>query len=394
MLYDYEERLAAPVRLKAASLQRDGRLSHVIFSKQFDRDLLDHVCDLATRVRELARLPEGREFLGSLINNRRAMLYFTQPSTRTFLSFMAASQMLGLDCNEIRDPSLSSEYKGESTYDSIRMFSSYFDLIIMRSPKPRLAEESAYLMNDLRESGMRSVPIINGGSGADEHPTQALLDIYTARRSFDITGSGTPSAFRKLDHLKARYPGFDEGLDGKTYCFAGDVGRGRTVRSLANLLSLYQDVTIVFVSPDDDRYRIQDDLRQRLHEAHVTVREETRLDAVIDDVDLLYMTRIQREWDKDTGVAPGEEPDLSGVHLSDELVARMREYAPILHPFPRNEEIPTSIDTDPRAMYFRQARNGIWVRAALIAYLFAKDTDIVRKHSRFFSERHAYNLGG
>ena len=122
-----------------------------------------------------------------LLHHKRAMLYFTQPSTRTFLSFMAACQILGITCNEVRDPTTSSETKGETRFDSIRMFSSYFDLIIMRSKLARLAETCAYLMNDLESSGNRSVPIVNAGSGADEHPTQALLDIYTLQRTFQFS---------------------------------------------------------------------------------------------------------------------------------------------------------------------------------------------------------------
>ena len=140
------------------------------------------------------------------------MLYFTQPSTRTFLSFMAACQILGITCNEVRDASTSSETKGETRFDSIRMFSSYFDLIIMRSNIARLAESCAYLMTDLAKTGNRSVPIVNAGAGADEHPTQALLDIYTLQRSFQFTrpaDSRMPSRFEDLRTRK----GFD-GLSG------------------------------------------------------------------------------------------------------------------------------------------------------------------------------------
>ena len=126
-------------------------------------------------IRGLSKSRAGQDFLINLLHHKRAMLYFTQPSTRTFLSFMAACQILGITCNEVRDPSTSSETKGETRFDSIRMFSSYFDLIVMRSPIARLAEACAYLMNDLSAHGQRSVPIINAGSGADQHPTQALL---------------------------------------------------------------------------------------------------------------------------------------------------------------------------------------------------------------------------
>ena len=165
------------------------------------------------------------------------MLYFTQPSTRTFLSFTAACQMLGIACNEVRDPSVSSEAKGESPFDSIRMFSSYFDIIIMRSVVPNFAECCAYLMNEMDEQDHRSVPIVNAGSGADEHPTQALLDIYTIKRTFQFKHPKDSSRWNRFDdELRRKYPGLTKSLDGKLYGFCGDIGRGRTVRSLASLL--------------------------------------------------------------------------------------------------------------------------------------------------------------
>ena len=120
---------------------------------------------------------------------------------------MAACQILGITCNEVRDASTSSETKGETRFDSIRMFSSYFDLIIMRSPLPRLAEACAYLMNDLERSGNRSVPIINAGSGADEHPTQALLDIYTLQRTFQFQNPSDSPGGNRLEELLPHVPG-------------------------------------------------------------------------------------------------------------------------------------------------------------------------------------------
>ena len=178
-LSDFDRRLSRPVRMRANEFQRDGRLKHVLFSAQFSRELLERLCRMADMIRELAKSKQGSDQLRSLLSHKRAMLYFTQPSTRTFLSFMAACQILGLTCNEVRDPSTSSEVKRESPIDSIRMFSSYFDLIIMRSKIPNFAECCGYLMNDLERQERRSVPIINGGAGTDQHPTQALLDVYT-----------------------------------------------------------------------------------------------------------------------------------------------------------------------------------------------------------------------
>ena len=170
----YQSRIERPIPQKLPELSRDERLRHVIFSRQFSVGLLEDLAGTADKIRDLSKARSGQDYLINLLHHKRAMLYFTQPSTRTFRSFMAACQILGITCNEVRDPSTSSETKGETRFDSIRMFSSYFDLIIMRSPAARLAEACAYLMNDLAATGNRSVPIVTAGSVADQHPTQAL----------------------------------------------------------------------------------------------------------------------------------------------------------------------------------------------------------------------------
>ena len=185
----YESRLERPVTKKLLDFQRHGRLKHMLFGEQLTPQILQRFRSVADMIRLMARQPESNRRLKDLLAHKRAMLYFTQPSTRTFLSFMAACQILGITCNEVRDPKTSSEVKRESPADSIRMFSSYFDVIIMRSPISRFAESCAYLMNDLESNEMRSVPIINAGSGSDEHPTQALLDMYTILRTFEFDES-------------------------------------------------------------------------------------------------------------------------------------------------------------------------------------------------------------
>ena len=132
---------------KATYYQHSGIPYHALVAQQFDREFLDAIGHLATRIRQAAKSRDGMHHLNSLLFHKRAMLYFTQPSTRTFLSFTAACQILGITCNEVRDPTTSSVTKGETRYDPIRMFSSYFDLIIMRSVLTRIAESCAYLMN-------------------------------------------------------------------------------------------------------------------------------------------------------------------------------------------------------------------------------------------------------
>jgi aspartate carbamoyltransferase len=398
----YESRLQRPVRMKTPEFERNGRIRHVIFSGQFSAAFLDELAGIADMIRILSKGREGQDFLINLLPHRRAMLYFTQPSTRTFLSFMAACQILGITCNEVRDPSTSSETKGETRFDSIRMFSSYFDVIIMRSPIARLAESCAYLMNDLDKIGQRSVPIVNAGSGADEHPTQALLDIYTLQRSFQFASPKDSPAANRFDELRQRkgYSGLTKGLAHKTYGFCGDIGRGRTVRSLAMLLALYEDVRLVFVAPNHPKLAMRDDLRERLKDRNVRFYEVDSFDEemdgrpVIEQLDALYMTRIQKEHNEAADAASMAAIDFTRYCLTPELVGRMKEYAPILHPFPRDQhfgEIPPEIDNDPRAMYFRQARNGMWIRAALLAHIFDVDHLISRHFLNEYMERHHYN---
>jgi aspartate carbamoyltransferase len=377
--------------MKLPEFQRNERLIHILFASQFSRNLLEHLWTVATKIRAIAKTKDGALFLQGLLPHKRAMLYFTQASTRTFLSFTAAAQILGMKCSEIRDPSVSSEYKGESPLDSMRMFSSYSDIIIMRSVIPNFAEACAYLMNDLDTFHQRSVPVVNAGSGADEHPTQALLDIHTIRQamSFDGTseyGRRAPT----LTNLRSRYPMLQRGLGGKIYGFCGDLGRGRTVRSLAQMLSLYENVTMYFISPDEPKLRVTPDFVSRLETSGVRVLTANRLEECIDHLDVLYMTRIQREHDSSHEGArlPRFTP---GCTLTMDLLSRMKEYAAVLHPFPRNEEIPSDIDGDPRAVYFEQAVNGMWARAALLAYLFDVDSTLSSHYERVFNEFHDYN---
>lgn len=394
-LTDFEWRLSRPTRMKANEFEREGRLKHVIFASQFTRSLLEKICLMADMTRELSRSKQGSDDLRRLLSHKRAMLYFTQPSTRTFLSFMAACQILGITCNEVRDPSTSSEVKRESPLDSIRMFSSYFDVIIMRSKLPDFAECCAYLMNELEMQERRSVPIVNGGAGTDQHPTQALLDVYTILRTFQFDHHENARKSRFLD-LRRKYTDLTLGPDRKIYAFCGDLGRGRTVKSLVELLTLFDDVKLYFIAPDHETLRLDDDLRSRLVADGVDFHEFDSLDATLDGVpileriDCLYMTRIQREHNSSQQERELDALDLSAFRLTPERVSRMKAYAPILHPFPRDsviQEIPTEIDQDPRAMYFRQARNGMWARAALLIHLFDVVDDLYFLYNHTFKDR-------
>ena len=374
-LAQFEPQLERSVEDKVFDFQRQQRLKHLIFAAQLNPDLLEKLRQMADMIRRLAREPATNQRLKTLLSHKRAMLYFTQPSTRTFLSFMAACQILGITCNEVRDPKTSSEVKRESQMDSIRMFSSYFDVIIMRSPITNLAECCAYMMNQLEAQEMRAVPTINAGSGSDEHPTQALLDMYTIQRTFDFDISESGNRFQTL---KQQYTDLRTGPAHKTYLFCGDIGRGRTVRSLATVLARYHGQRMFFVSPDHEVLRMDDGLRQRLTVAGVEVHEFHSLDETIDgspilsETDCLYMTRIQREHNSEETTREIEQIDLTPFQLGLDRVAQLKEYCPIMHPFPRDsvvQEIPVEVDADRRVMYFRQARNGMWVRAALLVHL-------------------------
>lgn len=323
---------------------------HVLRSDQFDRRFLDELYDITNKLRMVSRTKRGADYLQTLMSDKRAMLYFTQPSTRTFLSFLNACQILGIKCSEIRDSNTSSEVKGETAEDAIRTFSSYGDLIIMRSPTAGLADRVA----DLLDTTPRRVPIINGGSGKDEHPTQALLDIYTLRRSFSKTGGD---------------------IDGKKIAMVGDVKRGRTVRSLSRLMRHFDNAHIYFVSPKS--LKIEDDLRTYLGENNVSFTETTNFAEVIPDVDAIYMTRIQDEHDKGS---ESKNVDYSKFYFNYDHLQILKKDAIIMHPLPRRLEIDAKVDADPRAKYWRQERNGMWTRVALIAKIFGLDKDITEPY--------------
>jgi len=324
---------------------RTSPLFHVIDPRNFERPLLDELCALATHARLLAKSEPGARALRDLLPTRRAMLYFTQPSTRTFLSFNNACHILGMRTSEIRDPSTSSEVKGESFEDSIRTFSSYVDVIIMRTKESGRAAQAAQLMNGIQ----RPVPVINAGSGSDQHPTQALLDIYTLQRSFEEHG----------------------GIDGKVIGMMGDLKRGRTVRSLCYLMKNYRGVRLVFIAPE--QFAMQPDVKAHLDEHRIPYHETTRLDEALPSLDALYVTRMQTEWDT---AGESRSVDLSRFSIGAPQLARLKRDAIIMHPLPRGPEIDPSVDQDPRAMYWRQERNGMWMRAAVLIKIFGAEDRI------------------
>jgi aspartate carbamoyltransferase catalytic subunit len=253
---------------------------------------------------------------------------FYEPSTRTRLSFEAAMLRLGgqtMGTDNARE--FSSAAKGETLEDSIRIVGGYADVIVIRHNEEGAAKRAA---------SVSSVPIINAGDGPGQHPTQALLDIYTIK-----------------DELNR--------VDGIKVAMVGDLANGRTVRSLTYLLSKFKEIKIWFVAPP--AVGMRDDLKAHLDEHRVPWVETEDLESVLPEVDVVYMTRIQKERFAD----PDAYHAVNGIYRIDaSSLALMRKYSIVMHPLPRVDEIAPEVDEDPRAAYFRQARNGLPVRMALL----------------------------
>lgn len=326
----------------------EGEPFHVLYAQQFSRQMLDELCALADHIRKVHKNTDGAAFLRTLLPNKVALNLFAQPSTRTFMSFQTAEMKLGMQISDIRDMSTSSQAKGESLQNSIRTFSSYVDLMVMRHPDRGAAELAAYEMN----MAERRIPVISGGSGQDQHPTQALLDIYTLQKSLDE-------------------------IDGKKIAMVGDLMRGRTVRSLSYLMKNYKGVEIFYVAPE--RLRIGDDIKAFLKRHHIRYCELDNLEDIVPLVDAIYMTRIQWEWDKAAGATLASEGQYDPRFVfKKEYLGRMKKRSCLMHPLPKINEIDPELDynEDPRVVYWRQERNGMWIRAALVARIFDVDKKI------------------
>ena len=297
-------------------------LQHVIESQQFSRSILE---DLFARADEIKREPH--HFIGRLAGQVMAALFY-EPSTRTRLSFEAAMLRLGgetLGTDNARE--FSSAAKGETLEDTIQIVGGYADVIVLRHNEEGAAKRAA---------AVASVPIINAGDGPGQHPTQALLDLYTVRNELGR-------------------------IDGVRVAMVGDLANGRTVRSLTYLLSKFKDIKVWFVAPP--QVAMREDLKAHLDEHRVPWIETEDLNAVLPEADVVYMTRIQKERFTD----PEAYNAVKGAYRIDkDAMALMRKYAILMHPLPRVDEISPEVDADPRSAYFRQARNGLHVRMALL----------------------------
>lgn len=300
-------------------------MRHLIDPLDFTKEETQKLLDLADRIHDD---PEAYQ---DVADRKRLATLFYEPSTRTRLSFESAMLRLGGKVLGFPDAGVSSASKGETVADTIRIISCYADIAAMRHPK-----EGA----PLRASLYSKIPVINAGDGGHSHPTQTLLDMMTIRRR------------------KGR-------LDNLTIGFCGDLKFGRTVHSLIKSLARYDNVKFVLISPEE--LRVPDYIINEVLEPRSIPYIETRnLEGALPDLDILYMTRVQRE-------RFFNEEDYIRLRDSYILTAEKLSLAPadmaVLHPLPRVNEITLDVDDDPRAAYFEQAQNGVYVRMALIMTL-------------------------
>lgn len=335
----------SPSKEELRLLQIRERILHLVFTQQLSRVLLEDLFDVAEKARKMYESRIGAAFLKDCLPNKRTLLYFVQPSTRTFLSFQAAAEILGMSTAHVTSTSTSSEAKGESPFDSVHTFARYHDLIVIRYPESGFAFKCARYFREME------VPkqIVNAGAGMDQHPTQALLDVYTLYREFYRKG----------------------GIDGKRILIVGDLARGRAVRSLVYLLGKYDNIAVDLVSPVS--LRIGDDMKDYMNENQIVFRESDSITDYIGEADAIYMTRVQDEYDE---VSPADDVRYDRFTLGPDLLTRMSLNCAILHPLPRRNEIPVSVDSDSRSRYWEQVENGMWVRVALIAHMFQCDLRI------------------
>jgi aspartate carbamoyltransferase catalytic subunit len=299
------------------------QLYHVLGAKQFEKNDLEQLFEAARGMESVVARGGDRRHEGRIMTS-----LFFEASTRTRLSFESAMHRLGGSVIGTENAAqFSSAIKGETLEDTIRIISGYSDVIVMRHTDIGAAKRAAKVAD---------IPVINAGDGAGEHPTQALLDAYTIKKQFGR-------------------------IDGVKIAMVGDLTYGRTVHSLSYILANYLDVIVYYISPEN--VQIPPDVKRYMDEKGVRYEETDDLDSVAGSVDVLYQTRIQKE----RFPSMEEYEKASGKYIVDaELMDRMRSDAIVLHPLPRAGEITEEVDSDPRAAYFRQAVNGLYIRMALI----------------------------
>ena len=342
-------------------LFREGRPYFVLVSQQFSRADLEGLCDTATAIRRLDRHRDGVDFLRRILHGHRVMNLFAQPSTRTAESFIAAADKLGASTRLVSDMRTSSFAKGETVDDSVRTLSSFFDTIVVRHPDDDFATRASWA---LARSG-RPIPVVSAGSGKSQHVTQSLLDVYTLRYSFASRG----------------------GIDGKRIVLVGDVGRNRAARSLAYMMTKVDVHRLDIVCakahlPEGGllEYISRHGIDVRIHE-----RLAPALEKVGKEVDAVYMTRLQQEWDGDAGGTPDQKGKLGTNEdfvLHPEYAKYLRDDCVIMHPLPRINELPEPWESHPGFVVWRQVRNGMWMRSALLASIHGAADEIRARAAR------------
>ncbi|QQS18894.1 aspartate carbamoyltransferase [Candidatus Saccharibacteria bacterium] len=304
-------------------------MDHLVAAKQLTPEVLSGLMQKAEEYRKLLETPEGRKQLRELYPDKVVATLFYEPSTRTRLSHESAAQRLGMGVVSTENAAeFSSAIKGETIEDTVRVVCGYADAIVIRHKETGIVDRAA---------AASPVPVINAGDGTGEHPTQALLDVYTIWREM-----GT--------------------LEGLNVLMGGDLAHGRTVRSLAQVMSNYKGTSFTFVSTP--QLQMGDDIKALLKERGVAFTETDDVNEAVKQADVVYWTRLQKER--------LEDPTLEAGFVIDESVLQnMKEKSVIMHPLPRVSEITAGVDIDPRAAYFRQSHNGVYVRMALLDYLFS-----------------------
>lgn len=308
------------------------KFKHVISTKQFlDINILDKLFKLADEMEK----SDKEDKLTNFLNGKILATVFYEPSTRTRFSFEAAMHKLGGDVISTESAAhFSSVTKGETLQDTIKIVSGYADVIVLRHYEKGSAKIAA---------AISAVPIINAGDGIGEHPTQALLDLYTIKKELG-----------KIDNVRI--------------ALIGDLLYGRTIHSLVYLLALYKNVRIYFISPI--QLKIPKEYKDYLRQKKIEFEELEDLNKILDKVDVLYVTRIQKERFK----SEQEYEKVKNSYVIDRKVLRqIKKNAIIMHPLPRVNEISLEVDKDKRAAYFRQAKNGLYIRMALLRMIFNKD---------------------
>ncbi len=304
------------------------RIKHIISTRQFlDRRLVNDIFKIADGFEQAER--KGKT--PKLLRNKILACVFYEPSTRTRFSFESAMLKLGGGVIATENAAhFSSAIKGETLEDSIRIIAGYSDIIVLRHKEAGAAARAA---------AVSPVPVINAGDGAGEHPTQALLDLYTIRKEIGRT-------------------------DNFTIAMTGDLRYGRTIHSLIYLLSLSKNVKVFLASPKE--LRLPAHYKIFLKEHDISFFETDRLENTMPYIDVLYMTRIQKERLS----SPRLYKKVKDAFVLDvPLLDRVPKHAVIMHPLPRVNEITSAVDIDPRAAYFRQAKNGLYIRMAMLEML-------------------------